>query len=405
MTKLLDYYKILRIGYEADKADIAAAYRRLCKIYHPDISRNPGSEEIMKQINSAYAVLSNDIKREAYNRSYTASNLWNQNKYGYRGQKAWNSRRSRSSGETYSSKRAKAKKAEDEKAFLIVQEYLSCLLIHNYQRAYELLSTSDKDYVTPKAFANWRELANRLHIMREFQINGYEAASANSIRTGMREQIRARKYSIGIVEMNLKNQALESRSAACHLILEKDNWRVLLGTGELNEIARVIEELSPNRRKSEMEKYWEQYCEDNCRQLDLLSLTGFNKKAGPELYRHSRYKQSLILVSFAVKPLSGGCTDKVKLDILKTVSKTLKSSIRSSDIPAYIGNGVFVILFSQLKKRRAKSIANRLAENMTIRVYQETKVKVDVHSTSLEYKGGFLRKYIELILKSLQNKT
>lgn len=406
MTKQLDYYKILRIEYGADKADIVAAYRKLCKIYHPDISRNPGSEEIMKQINNAYAVLSNDAKREAYYRSYAASKPRKQNQYGNtaasRETQTWNSRRGRTYGETYGQRRAKAKKAE-EKAFLSVQDYLSCLLTHNYQRAYELLSDRDKDYVTQKAFTDWREAVNRHYIMREFQINGYEAVLANSIRAGMRGQIW--KYNTDLVELNLKNQVLESRNGACYLIPENGKWRVLLDAGELTEIARVIQELSPYHQKSEMEKYWEQYCEDNCRQLGLLSLSGFIKKAGSELYGYSRYKQSLILVSFAVKPLSSGWPDRVKLDILKTLSETLKSSIRSSDIPAYLGNGVFIVLFSQLKKRRARSITDRLIEKMTIKVYEELKVRIDVQSTSLEYKGGYLRQYIDFILDSIENKA
>ncbi len=59
-----DYYKILGVAENAGTEDIRKAYRNLAFRYHPD--RNPGSEEMMKEINEAYAVLSNPSKRNEY---------------------------------------------------------------------------------------------------------------------------------------------------------------------------------------------------------------------------------------------------------------------------------------------------------------------------------------------------
>ena len=62
-----DYYEILGIDREADAAAIKRAYRGLAMQYHPD--RNPGDEEAaekMKEINEAYAVLSDGHKRRLY---------------------------------------------------------------------------------------------------------------------------------------------------------------------------------------------------------------------------------------------------------------------------------------------------------------------------------------------------
>ena len=44
------------------------AYRRLAKQYHPDVNKEPGAEEHFKEINEAYAVLSDDERRAAYDR-------------------------------------------------------------------------------------------------------------------------------------------------------------------------------------------------------------------------------------------------------------------------------------------------------------------------------------------------
>ncbi|MGI6317817.1 MAG: DnaJ domain-containing protein [Firmicutes bacterium] len=62
-----DYYQILGVNEDAGQEQIKAAYRKLAFQYHPD--RNKGdamAAEKMKDINEAYAVLSDRIKRKEY---------------------------------------------------------------------------------------------------------------------------------------------------------------------------------------------------------------------------------------------------------------------------------------------------------------------------------------------------
>jgi len=62
-----DYYKLLNVGKQATPDEIKKAYRRLALKYHPD--KNPddkAAEEKFKQINEAYAVLSDPQKRQQY---------------------------------------------------------------------------------------------------------------------------------------------------------------------------------------------------------------------------------------------------------------------------------------------------------------------------------------------------
>ena len=66
---MADYYELLGVSREIDAGGIKSSYRKLALKYHPD--RNPGdkeAEETFKQLNEAYAVLSDPEKRARYDR-------------------------------------------------------------------------------------------------------------------------------------------------------------------------------------------------------------------------------------------------------------------------------------------------------------------------------------------------
>jgi curved DNA-binding protein len=62
-----DYYKILEVDSNATAEQIKKSYRRLAMTYHPDRNpNNPAAEEMFKEINEAYDVLSNAEKRKKF---------------------------------------------------------------------------------------------------------------------------------------------------------------------------------------------------------------------------------------------------------------------------------------------------------------------------------------------------
>ena len=76
MAAYKDYYDILGVPKSASQQDIRAAFRKLAAKHHPD--RNPDdphAEEKFKEINEAYTVLTDEEKRQMYDRFGTTEGI------------------------------------------------------------------------------------------------------------------------------------------------------------------------------------------------------------------------------------------------------------------------------------------------------------------------------------------
>ena len=69
MVVMADYYEVLEVPRNATQDEIKKAYRKQALKYHPD--RNPGNadaERHFKEISESYEVLSDESKRQVYDR-------------------------------------------------------------------------------------------------------------------------------------------------------------------------------------------------------------------------------------------------------------------------------------------------------------------------------------------------
>lgn len=62
----MDLYRVLGLTHEADADAIRAAYRRLAKRYHPDVSALPDAQARFIAITEAYEVLTDPVARKRY---------------------------------------------------------------------------------------------------------------------------------------------------------------------------------------------------------------------------------------------------------------------------------------------------------------------------------------------------
>jgi curved DNA-binding protein len=64
--KYKDYYAVMGVERSASPEQIKAAYRKLARKYHPDVSKEPDAEERFKEVAEAYETLKDPQKRAAY---------------------------------------------------------------------------------------------------------------------------------------------------------------------------------------------------------------------------------------------------------------------------------------------------------------------------------------------------
>jgi len=67
MSEYKNYYRILQVDPSAEPEVIVAAYKRLALKYHPDTNKSSEALGRMQEINEAYSILNDPVKRSNYN--------------------------------------------------------------------------------------------------------------------------------------------------------------------------------------------------------------------------------------------------------------------------------------------------------------------------------------------------
>jgi curved DNA-binding protein CbpA len=70
VTAERDPYGVLGVTHGASVDDVTAAYRRLARRYHPDVSSAPDAEPRMAEINAAWTLLRDPTRRAAWDRAH-----------------------------------------------------------------------------------------------------------------------------------------------------------------------------------------------------------------------------------------------------------------------------------------------------------------------------------------------
>ena len=390
MNNLLESYKVLGVKVGAGLADVTTSYKQLCRIHHPDVSEEPNAEEMMKEINLAYTVLREKFKREAtvrerpaytrptkrYNHADTprqppppkqpqsqppkrpkpsSRQTEEQKKAAEEQRKAAEELRKRKAAE-YAANDASADKA----ARVVLKEYFKALNSYDYAKAYTFISEHDKGFIREESFIEWREAVAKLYPMREFKIA--DGSSIAMVTWDDNKTFHGRKFRVNITEDDFEDGKSQSGEIDKLIIHENENWRVFLGYKSVQELIKTFDERFESKKRRDYQKRWEDFHKGVHADYDMDSLVGIKKSVSRELYRHRRYGGSFTFAAISIKLRSG--TNRGFDELLRSAAKTINSFLRETDIPAYAGDGVFVIMFTELRKKDADAVINRMIETI-----------------------------------------
>jgi len=343
MSTLLDHYKILGVNVGAGIADVTSSYRQLCRLHHPDVSDDPDAEELMKQINIAYTVLRDKFKREtAFRERQTYT----------RPTRRYGSPEARQQG-------AESQQQETEKeAREALLGYFKAINAFDFTGAYNYLSEHDKKYISQESFIDWRESVARLYPMREFKIAG--GSSIAVVTWGDDKTFHARKFRVIITEDDYSDDATQSGDVDKLVINEDGKWGVYLGYKSVGELTRTFDERLQSKRRRDIAKRWEEYYTGLYQEFDMLNMDGMRRSVSRELYRHRRFGGSITFAAISIK--HSGAKRAGEEELLRSAARTICGELRETDIPAYAGDGVFAIMFVELRRKDAEEIIKRLAE-------------------------------------------
>ena len=386
MTSLAECYRILGVNIGAGIADVTSSYKRLCRIHHPDVSTDPKSEELMKKINAAYSTLREKFRNEGTFRD----------RQGY----PRHTRRYTGSESRASSSNARRAGVEiDREAYAALYAYFKALSACDYSAAYSYLSGYDKQQTTMDSFIEWRESVARLYLMKEFFVAASSTGTTVMFNDG--STVLARKFHVVVNEDDLVDNTARSSDVEKLMISENGFWKVFLGYKGVGDLTRAFDERFEAERRRDTARRWEEYVSTQHPEFNMFSLPGMRKAVSRELYRQSRFGGTLTFAAIRVSDSSAssgmngagsssgagagsgsaaggfgrdardserGARENErngrKEQLLRSTARTICAAMRETDVPAYAGDGVFMILFVELRRKHADEIIVRLTKKI-----------------------------------------
>ncbi len=353
-----DYYRILQVHYIAEPEVIESAYRRLAKKYHPDVNKSIASDLKMKQINIAYDILKDSVKRKKYDADLL--------------RKQDNTANEALKQETDSASCISATTA--------LTEYFNHIKNKNFSSAYKLISSMDKHKISLEDFLKWQNIVSKI-----FRIQDFECKAS---KTDQNIELNGLIYKQGVefiivtVEHNILMNRSEKDIFKKIVVLDKDGWRIYIGYEDVKPHIAKLEELEELLAAklviSEMVELYSNI--DNL--TGLLNKKGFIEAAEKEVWRYGRYGNifSLMLLEIDCSKVATCDNEEMKRCSVAWAGQLLKDSIRKLDIIGRWGETGFIILMPETELTSMVKVAVKIREIFETRefVYDNITQKVTV---------------------------
>ena len=327
MTELFeDHYRTLQVRHDASPEVIEAAYRRLCKLYHPDINRSGHAAERMKAINRAYEVLGDTARRARY-------------------EDAWVRAQAQQEG-------IREPRSFEDPAQMVLEEYFQDLMDGRWDGAYFKLTAADHKAVPPEDFREWQVQVSRLYRMGAFALRLFR--SHNDCEMDGRVYAKVREFHVYVNEIDARTERMCEDNFTKRVALENGVWRVCLGIADLGPVIDRLRYLQEHATAVDAERVYNEAILRHDAPTGLWSRAGFLEQADREAVRSRRYGNPFTVAVFQVL----GAADEAKL--IRAAAQ-LRGNIRDTDIAGRWDDMALAVLFVETIESGARTACQKLS--------------------------------------------
>ena len=357
MEQWHDYYSILQVHPDAGIEVIQSAYKRLCKMYHPDVNPSAGASEKIKQINLAYEVLSDTVKRRVFHTEWTS-------KLGSRVPASRVEVRERVVyvNQTPPKPAAPPKDEGTPAAHGVIKEYFNKISSRGIREAFALISDLDKSKFTYGSYVEWQESVAALYQIGSFKIELFRRH--DDLKVDPEKKYRAEEFKVSVAEKDLRTGKVSEYSFTKFAVCEDGAWRVYLGYRDLTPLLVQFKTMASTQEEAVLLGQWDRYRETHDLAIGLLNKKGFEDALLPEAYRNRRYDRPFSLAVFKVILPSRITDEGHRNHIMKYVGYIISKSVRLIDHVAWLGDGRYGLLLAESDKKASVLAARRILKTV-----------------------------------------
>ena len=367
-----DYYKTLQVHPDAAQEIIDAAYRALSKKYHPDISKHPRANEHMMEINLAYGVLSEPLKRKQYNLDLLRAARSNGG-FPARTGSAGPSPASAGSPTRAAAPPAHAPKPapppvdrkvrEQEEANRMLEAFFRLTAEEAWEQAYQLLTEMDRNNVPLTDFAEWKEAVNKIYRLGSYQITFFKRFEHCEYAGKVYPLIL--QFSVAVREMNQITSQVSEETTQKYMAYDGTGWKVCLGYRDLKPNILKFRYMAQSLPRLNREELMMKAIDKIDLLTGLFNDKGFREQAEREILRSQRYGNPLSLGLIRVEAVDSDSESGIPLETrrdgaLSYVADVLNKNIRRTDLLARWSEDTLVLLFTETKLAASKKALQKL---------------------------------------------
>lgn len=328
MNRFTDYYKVMQIHYEADNKMIDSAYKCLCKLYHPDVNSAADAAVRMQQINEAYSVLKDPIKRAEYH-------------------KEWKKMTTRSTSSILNEADYRI-----ELAKTVLDEFFRDMVTESWESAYSKLTEIDHKNVPVSDFIEWKIAVAKLHKLADYSVK-YEKSFKNCDYGGLIFQ-EILLFTVDMTILEIGTGQISHEKSKKYMAYVNNSWKMCLGYADLKPVIAKFNYFSLLKAKS----------------IQTDRVTMFNyyellEQAKRELARSRRYGNPITLVIVTVKPKPSDMvvSEEAYLEkCMSFVSKVMCETLRKTDIVGRYHESSFALILTETPIEAGKDVMSKILQ-------------------------------------------